>query len=261
MDAEIIERVQNFRLMDDIFFNAFMQDYPEGMEYVLNVIMGRDDLKVIRLETQMEIPGIIARGVRFDVFVTDSQGREYDFEVQNGSEGADPRRLRYNGSMMDYMHMKRGADWQELPDVYVIMLCDFDKYGCGAPLYHVENIVREARCPFGDGKEIIYVNGTYRDLGTALGRLIADFHCSNPQDMDAEVLRSRAKFLKSDGEGVTKMCKSVEEYAERKAAEREEKSAVKIIKNLMRNLNVTAEKAMEAAGIPQADFGKYMALL
>lgn len=57
------------------------------------------------------------------------------------------------------------------------------------------------------------------------------------------------------------MCKSVEEYAERKAAEREEKSAVKIIKNLMRNLNVTAEKAMEAAGIPQSDFGKYMALL
>lgn len=39
MDAEIIERVQNFRLMDDIFFNAFMQDYPEGMEYVLDVIV------------------------------------------------------------------------------------------------------------------------------------------------------------------------------------------------------------------------------
>lgn len=197
MDAEIIERVQNFRLMDDIFFNAFMQDYPEGMEYVLNVIMGRDDLKVIRLETQMEIPGVIARGVRFDVFVTDSKGREYDFEVQNGSEGADPRRLRYNGSMMDYMHMKRGADWQELPDVYVVMFCDFDKYGLGAPLYHVENTVREAnKCPFGDGKMAIYVNGKFRDLGTAIGRLIADFYCSNPQDMASNVLRSRAEFLK-----------------------------------------------------------------
>ena len=67
MDSELLEQVQNFRLMDDIFFNAFMQDNPEGMEYILNIIMERDDLKVVRLETQFDIPGIIARGVRFDV--------------------------------------------------------------------------------------------------------------------------------------------------------------------------------------------------
>lgn len=110
MDPKILERVKKFCLMDDIFFNAFMKDNIEGMEYVLNIIMERDDLKVKSIETQYDIPGIIARGVRFDVFCTDADGNEYDFEVQNDSDGASPLRGRYNSSMMDYIHLQRGKD-------------------------------------------------------------------------------------------------------------------------------------------------------
>lgn len=142
------------------------------------------------------------------------------------------------------------------------LFCDFDKYGLGAPLYHVENTVREAnKCPFGDGKMAIYVNGKFRDLGTAIGRLIADFYCSNPQDMASNVLRSRAEFLKSNGEEVTKMCKSVEEYAEKREKIAALKAKADAVKHLMQNMNLTAEKALETIGIPRADFSEYMALL
>ena len=69
------------------------------------------------------------------------------------------------------------------------------------------------------------------------------------------------------------MCNIVEEYvAERLAEEKaarlraEEQAATAIskldsIKNLMKNMHWSAEKAMEAIGIPKSDFTRYLALL
>ncbi|WP_300219871.1 hypothetical protein [Anaerovibrio sp.] len=71
------------------------------------------------------------------------------------------------------------------------------------------------------------------------------------------------------------MCNIVEEYvAERLAEEKaarlraEEKAATATaiskldsIKNLMKNMHWSAEKAMEAIGIPKSDFTHYLALL
>ena len=262
MDSELLEQVQNFRLMDDIFFNAFMQDNPEGMEYILNIIMERDDLKVVRLETQFDIPGIIARGVRFDVFCTDSSGNIYDFEVQNASEGAIPQRARYNSSMLDYLHLQRGAKWEELPTTFVIIIAEHDVLGGGKSIYHIARQIKEMENKaFADGSNIIYVNGEYQDNSSAIGRLIADFHCKNSQEMTAAILAQRMKYLKSDCDEVNKMCKSVEEYANKKAAEVLLRGTINNIKNLMKNANLSAEKAMELLGVPRSDFAKYMALL
>lgn len=261
MDAEIMERVQNFCLMDDIFFNAFMKDNVEGMEYVLNIIMNRTDLKVQSLETQYDIPGIIARGVRFDVFCTDADGNEYDFEVQNDSDGASPLRGRYNSSMMDYIHFSRGADWRQLPRVFVIFFTRDDVRRKNRPLSRVSRKWDDDGEEFGDRTELIYVNGAYRDITTALGRLISDFHCANPADMHSEVLAKRAGFLKSDKEEVSRMTDWVEEYANRKATEGVFNRSVEYVKLMMEKLNISAEKALEVLEIPKDDFPKYLAAL
>lgn len=46
---EIIEKIQQMTLMDDIFFNSFMENNKASMEYILNIIMNRYDLKVLIL--------------------------------------------------------------------------------------------------------------------------------------------------------------------------------------------------------------------
>lgn len=261
MDPEILERVKNFCLMDDIFFNTFMQDNFAGMEYVLNTIMERDDLRVTRLNTQYDIPGIIARGVRFDVFCTDADGNEYDFEVQNNPDGASPLRIRYYCSMMDYIHFQRGEDWEQLPSTRIVMFVEQDIRHNNKPLSRIRRKYDDDNEPFDDGNEVIIVNGKYRDNSTAIGRLISDFHCKNPQDMHSKLLADRADFLKSDGKEVTKMCKSVEEYAEKREKLAVFNNTVATIKQLMANANFSAEKALEAIGIPRAEFGKYLAAL
>lgn len=63
---------------------------------------------------------------------------------------------------------------------------------------------------FFDGSHIIYINATYQD-DSELGKLMYDFNCSNPDDMNYEVLAQTARFYKEDKEGFSTMCKAVED--------------------------------------------------
>ena len=60
--------------------------------------------------------------------------------------------------------------------------------------------------PFGDGQEIIYVNGEYKG-DDPIGRLVHDMWCKNADDMYYPELAERADFFKHKKEGVSTMCK------------------------------------------------------
>lgn len=114
---ELVKKIQQMTLMDDVFFNSFMNENFDAMEYILNIIMNKTDLKVRRIQTQHCVPNLYGRSVRFDVFAIDQYGREYNFEVQNANDGAEPKRARYNSDMLDFkqsdadkMHSKLLSD-------------------------------------------------------------------------------------------------------------------------------------------------------
>ena len=91
-----------------------------------------------------------------------------------------------------------------------------------------------------------------------------DFQNADPAKMHSKLLADKMKHLKS----LCKMCNIVEEYvAERLAEAKAEAKAeatnntLNSIKNLMKNTHWSAEKAMEAIGIPKSDYTQYLALL
>ena len=216
--AEYRALIQRFRLIDDTFFNVCFDNYIEGMQLLLRLFFGRDDLVVRHVVTQQSADNLYGRGVRFDVLAEDSEGRLYDCEVQRANEGAAPRRARYNSSMMDSRELAKGAEFSGLPETWVIFITENDMYGEGFPLYHVERIVQEIRRPFGDGAHILYVNGAKRD-DTPLGRLMQDFFCEDPEKMHYKELAERAGYFKAETEGVNAMCEIMEEFGERKLEE------------------------------------------
>ena len=60
------------------------------------------------------------------------------------------------------------------------------------------------------------------------------------------------------------MCNIVEEYVAKRLAEAKAEATnntLNSIKNLMKNTHWSAEKAIEAIGIPKSDFTRYLALL
>ena len=216
--AEYSVLIQKFRLIDDTFFNVCFDNYMEGMQLLLRIFFGRDDLIVKRVVTQQSADNLYGRGVRFDVLAEDSEGKLYDCEVQRANEGATPRRARYNSSMMDSRELAHGADFSELPETWVIFITENDIYRAGYPLYHVERIVQELQRPFDDGAHILYVNGANRD-DTPLGRLMQDFFCERPEQMNYKELAQRADYFKAEAEGVNVMCELMEKFGEKKLEE------------------------------------------
>ena len=216
--AEYWALIQRFRLIDDTFFNVCFDNYIEGMQLLLRIFFGRDDLVVKHVVAQRSTDNLYGRGVRFDVLAEDSEGKIYDCEVQRANKGAIPRRARYNSSMMDARELAKGEEYSKLPETWVIFITENDIYGAGFPLYHVERIVQELQRPFDDGAHILYVNGANRD-DTPLGRLRQDFFCENPEQMNYKELAERADYFKAGAEGVNTMCELMEKFGEKKMEE------------------------------------------
>lgn len=69
-----------------------------------------------------------------------------------------------------------------------------------------------------DGTYILYVNGANRE-DTPLGRLMQDFFCESPEQMNYQELAKRADYFKAEAEGVNAMCELMEKFGEKKLEE------------------------------------------
>ena len=215
---EDLKRLQAFRLMDDDFMTACFDGHPECVQLILRIIMEKPDLIVTDLKVQYSIKNLQKRSVRLDVFATDSKGKRYNIEIQREDKGAGVKRARYNSSLIDSKIMETGTDFDDLPETFVIFITENDVLGEGEPLYHIERYITESKKVFGDGAHIIYVNGSYRG-DNELGRLMEDFHCTEPSKMYYNELKERVSYFKETKEGAAIMCKAIEELV---AKEREE---------------------------------------
>ena len=208
-----LQRIKALRLLDDEFMTKCFEDNSECTELLLHIILGRDDLTVLNVQTQKNMQNLLGRSVILDIFATDDKGRKYNIEIQRQDKGACVKRARYHSSILDANTSLAGSGYEELPDTYVIFITENDVLGENLSAYHVERQITETGQAFGDGAHIIYVNGALQDQ-TALGRLMHDFACSNPDDMYYEVLAARTRFFKERTEGNSKMSKIFDEVRE-----------------------------------------------
>ena len=70
----------------------------------------------------------------------------------------------------------------------------------GLPMYHIDRYVRETEELFDDGSHIIYVNGNYKG-NDEVGRLMKDFHQTDPDKMHYDVLAQGMKHFKETEKG------------------------------------------------------------
>ena len=210
---DTLERIKNFRLMDDIFMTKCFEGDLECTELVLRIVMERPDLVVQSVKVQSPYKNLQGRSLTLDIDATDSKGRRFDIEVQRADSGATPRRARYHASVMDANALQVQEDFEILPELYVIFITEHDVLRKGLPLYHIDRYIGETKTLFDDGEHFIFVNGECRD-DSPLGRLMHDFFCTNPDDMHYEPLRERARYFKEDEKGVMIMSSASEELRE-----------------------------------------------
>lgn len=196
------------------------------------------------------------RGIRLDILAKDGTGKHYNVEVQQKPEGAHIRRARFNSSMMDSRMLKKGQDFSELQDSYMIFITKTDIFGQGIPIYMINRRFEGTNELFDDGSHIIYVNGAYKG-DDAIGNLVHDFGCRESNDMYFPELAKGVRHFKEEEGGREIMCEAVERYAEQKAEQKAENVRLNVlldsIRNLMTNMKLGAEQAMNLLGVSESD--------
>ena len=251
---EDLARLRGLRPIDDDFMRCIFRDNIPLAQLVLRIITGKDDLIITHLETQKDLKRLVgARSICLDADATDDDGIKYDLEIQRAESGAGVHRARYHSSCMDVENLDVGQDFDELPDTYTIILTEKDHFHKGLPLYKIERVNISINEMFGDGEHIIYVNGEYRD-DSDIGKLMHDFSCWDPDEMNYELMRETTRYYKENPKGVEAMCRAFEEVRE----QGREQAQLADIKKLMKNLKMSAQQAMEVLEIPSTDREKLL---
>ncbi len=257
--------VDGMSLFDDDLMSMVFDGNIEATELLLKIILKKDDIQVVSVVGQRELqsPVVGGRDIRLDILAKDSTGKQYNVEVQQKPEGAHIRRARFNSSMMDSRMLKAGQEFSELQDSYMVFITRTDIFKHGIPIYTINRHFEETNELFDDGSHIVYVNGNYKGDDT-VGRLMHDFGCKESKDMYYPELAKGVRHFKEEG-GRERMCEAVEKYAKDYAKEYAEKyaeqkaeivrlnSLLESIKNLMESMKWSAEQAMSAMKVSEAD--------
>lgn len=168
--------LQELTLKDNFMFGAVMCD-EKNCHRLLELIL---DFPIARVEVSKEKsilyhPGY--KGVRLDVYAKDEHNTHYDVEMQAVAHKALGKRARYYQSQIDMELLLSGEAYENLPNTYVIFICDFDPFGEERYCYTFTN-----RC---EGAPELY-------LGDGCTAIFLSTHGKN----DTEVAPSMVKFLK-----------------------------------------------------------------
>jgi len=241
--------IDGLTLFDDDLMSRVFDKNIEATELLLRIILERK-IKVISVNGQEEMKSaaVGGRNITLDVHALDENEEKMDIEVQGNSEGAHIRRARYHSSVLDSRMLKEGQEFKEIKDSYIIFIYKRDKFQEGLPLYHIDRYVRETGKLFEDGSHIIYVNGNYKG-DDEIGHLMQDFHQTDPDNMHYKELSQGVRHFKEVEEGRDTMCEAVQEYAKEYASECLKTEKAELVENFMKNMNLTLEQALDAAGI------------
>lgn len=259
MNEKDLQILKELRLMDDDFFSEALDGKIGAVEYILNTILERDDVKVKSTKAQVEYKSAVKRSIILDILAEDASGKIMDIEIQRSDRGSSVKRARFHSSMIDRTLLSKSEDFEDLVDTYVIFITENDKFGRGIPLYHIERKITELdNALFDDGAHIIYVNGEYRNVEHPVGSLMHDFNCKEAKDIVNPLLAEEVRYLKETEGGRSQMCKLLEEMRNEVAAEAEAKgkaegkaeTTIELALKMLARGRDSLEEIAEMTGLP-----------
>lgn len=123
---------------NDVYCTLFFKKNRKCVRLILRILMKKPDLEVVSMRTQEPKSNPGRRSLRMDIVARDADNRLYNIEVQSDSRGASVRRARFHADLMDADSLPRGANYEELPETYVIFITKDDMFGEGKGIYYLD---------------------------------------------------------------------------------------------------------------------------
>ncbi len=278
-----IKTIDELTLMDDYMFAQVMRD-TRHLKPLLQFVLQVPITKIELIEPQKtEKEGYDSKGIRLDLYVTDEQGVVYNVEVQTTSKKHLPKRMRYYQSTIDISILRPGVDYKELRKTFVIFICNYDPFGRNRYVYTFENICREEPdLLFGDEtvKVIVNTRGEIGEISEELREVIRYLNDGTVSGQYSQELDTAVTAIKSNEERRLEYMtlamhdmeireEALEEGRQEGRQEGREEGFTKgkdeerlfNIRNAMKKLNLSVEKAMDFMDIPAEDQPKYALML
>lgn len=162
--------LEELNIMDDFLINALATDEEVGEAFcreVLSVLLQRK-IGAIRVVSQRTIPALTPalRGIRMDVEVVEDLSATgklpamniYDLEPHIPMELDLLRHNRFYQAKIDSRYLKSGErNFSKMPDLYVIIILNYDPFGYDYMMYNVSNQCKEIPdFAYNDGLFYIY---------------------------------------------------------------------------------------------------------
>lgn len=150
--------LQELAFKDNFMFGAVMLD-PENCRETLERCLG---IEIGRVEVDKEKSIVYNpeyKGVRLDAYAKDEKQTRYNIEMQVLQKPALQKRARYYHGQIDMEILLSGLEYADLPDTYVIFVCDFDPFGERKYRYMRKSICKEVpELEMDDGAYTIYLS-------------------------------------------------------------------------------------------------------
>lgn len=132
-------KARELRFSDSPMFDRVMSDAQVCRE-VIEVVLGVEIGQVVYHNVEQVVePALDSRGVRLDAYLKGGDA-VYDVEMQSYGRMCIDKRFRYYQSAIDTTLLRKGEDYDLLPDSFIIFVCTEDPYGLGLPRYDFERI-------------------------------------------------------------------------------------------------------------------------
>ena len=264
--------LSDLTIKNDFMFGAVMIN-PENCRGLLERVLDMeiDHVEVSREKSMVYHPEY--KGVRLDVYTRDENNTCYNVEMQVVKKPELGKRSRYYQSQMDMELLLAGQSYEELPDTYVIFICDFDPFGEKKYRYTFQAECKESEtAKLKDGRTLVFLSTcgenekeVSRELAAFLKFVKADLKQSQ-EDFHDPYVRQLQNFIR-DIKGNREMEERFMILEEMLRDERNEgiKEGIKegmekgIIKMVtaMRKKGLSEEKIMELCDISEEEMNKY----
>ena len=209
-----ISTVRRLVPIDDAMFQKMCEDEATCQEIITTIL--DEPVKVISVVPQNSIGNLQGRAVRLDALCELSDGTYVNVEVQKPDNDDHEGRAWYNASVITSDKTPKGVKFEDVKRVIVIYISQFDIFGDGYPIYHIDRVVRETKeVRVGKFTEI-YVNAAVKKRDTELNRNVSDLMTlfTDRDTFDYEkfpIFSNRKKVFTNTEKGEFEMCEKVDQ--------------------------------------------------
>ena len=193
-------------LRNDFMFGEVMRT-GEICQLFLEELLGIHIRRIEFIDKQKDLSDSYTHhGIRLDVYLRDEAGTVFNVEMQSVRNDDLPKRARFYQGAIDRSELPKAVNYDELPESYVIFVCDFDFFHIGKAVGERVSFLKGTETEYCDGSHVFFLNSHYTE-GNASASILEFLDMIRTNDLEkayetplGQKAKARVQAVRSDKE-------------------------------------------------------------